>query len=995
MHTTDQLRGYEQVRPSDVQIAVPGLRATDDGTGPGLIPDVVKPAAGWTGLVERDAERDLIERALTGCVLGRGRLVLLYGQAGAGRSGLLRASVREAETRGIAVLEASGNELERSYGFGIVRQLLEARIARLTPAQRRSILADAGGAGEAALGIGPSEPRASSASFDQIEGVHRLVTRLASLKPLVVVVDDLQWCDRPSLDFLCFLGHRVTRLPVTIIAGWRRGEPSVRAGRLQTLAGQPETVFLTLAPLSHDGVRAVLRAGDGADPDDEIVDVVHSQTGGQPFLVSELAAGLRLRGMSAQADSREAIEALTPESVRRNVVARLGRHSETVRRFAHAVAVLGDSPLMHAADLAGIEPERARVVADALVRAGILRDDATLAFAQPLVRAAVYDTLTSLECAELHQRAAALLCDTAPGSEPTDLERVARHLLRCEPAGEARFGAVLRAVALRAAGRGALSDARLMLERALGEIGDAPGRGEALRQLAEIELHSGELPAATVHAAEARSLASTPSERVNASLAGAEAAAAAMDCEAAVELLESEIRHVGDVDPGLELCLRAAAATLQACAHTCSFATAEAMAAAEAMPGDTPGEQGMLAACAAEMTVTGAGDAARVSAACARALGDGPRQSAPEFSDTADYLACRAALLADTHELVEGVLARSTPPDTAAIDDRGLSALVLRSQVALARGDLAGGEADARVAMDLLGARSPTALRRRMRRDLLAELVVVAIERARPDEAERSLTELSVTDDAPHPAIGPLRIALALAQGTPDVALTLAADAGDAPAGILAHGVSWRPWAALAHHAAGDGSVALSLAAAHLEHARAWASPSSLGHALVARSIVDPGTERLALLEEAVAILESTSARLELARATIELGAALRRARRRRESREQLVRGADLAHGCGADALAARARAELVSVGARPRRAAFSGVAALTASELRVAQLAASGLRNREIATELVVSAKTVSGQLTSVYRKLDVHDRAALAVAMTMASTGDRASKT
>jgi DNA-binding NarL/FixJ family response regulator len=155
---------------------------------------------------------------------------------------------------------------------------------------------------------------------------------------------------------------------------------------------------------------------------------------------------------------------------------------------------------------------------------------------------------------------------------------------------------------------------------------------------------------------------------------------------------------------------------------------------------------------------------------------------------------------------------------------------------------------------------------------------------------------------------------------------------------------------------------------------------------LVVRGVVDPGPQRLAMIEEAVTVLESSSATLELARATIALGVALRRARRRGESRDHLVHGADLAHRCGADALAARARAELVSVGARPRRAAFSGVGSLTDGERRVALLAAAGMTNREIARELTVSTKTVSGQLTAVYRKLDVHDRAGLTETMRQA---------
>jgi DNA-binding NarL/FixJ family response regulator len=160
-----------------------------------------------------------------------------------------------------------------------------------------------------------------------------------------------------------------------------------------------------------------------------------------------------------------------------------------------------------------------------------------------------------------------------------------------------------------------------------------------------------------------------------------------------------------------------------------------------------------------------------------------------------------------------------------------------------------------------------------------------------------------------------------------------------------------------------------------------------LGRALVVRGVVDLGPDRLRFVEEAVAVLEGTSAQLELASATVELGVALRRAGRRRASRERLVSGADLAYRCGAEALAARARLELVSLGARPRRAAFSGVSSLTACELRVARLAAAGLTNRAIAQELIVSVKTVSGQLTSVYRKLEVHDRAALIAAMQQAN--------
>jgi len=946
----------------------------------------------WTALVERDAERELIESAVAGSEFGEGRVVLVYGPAGVGRSSLLRACAGDAAARGIVVLEAGGDELERGYGFGIVRQLLEARIARLRPAERRSMLSHAGAAAESALGIGPSGVRVSSAGFEEIQAVHRLITRLAAVQPLLITVDDLQWCDRPSLDFLCFLGHRAARLPVTIVAAWRRGEPGVRAGRLQALAGKPDTVFLTPPPLSRDGVRAVLERDLGSHPDDEVVALVHTQTGGQPFLVSELVAGLRLRDLPAQTRCLPAIAEVTPESVRRDIVARLGRHSETVQRFAQAVAVMGHASLAQAAALAAVDPDKTRSIAAALTRAGILRDDSTLVYAQPLVRAAVYDTLASLECAELHHRVAGLLCNGAAGSDPADRERAVEHLLRSEPTGNPDFGKVLCEGALRALEAGELADARRCLERALGEVDDVGARGEVLVSLTELELRSGRVASAAAHAAEALSLARTPSQRVAASLASAQALTAATGAPAAVELLETEVSRLGGCEAHLELDVRAAAATLRICTSARSWSPQDDITSFETLAGDTPGERAMLAACGARMTLTGSFSAARVTDVCRRALADSGAPRVAHVSDSCDYLAGSTALLADGGDLVELALGRSLDQaGFAAIDDGEPCRLALRAQLALSRGELSAAHAHARAALDLLGGRSLTALHRRLRVDLLATLFVIGIECARRDAAEQALAELTDAPDAPNVVVGTLRIALALAQSLPEAAVASATTVAGEPIGIVAPGISWRPWAALAHHDAGDTHTALALATEHLGHAHDWGAPSLHGRALLIRGVVDPGPRRLSFIRDAVAVLEQTPDRLELARASIELGAALRRARRRGEARAALVRGSDLAHTCGADTLSARARTELLSVGARPRRAAFSGVSSLTVSELRVARLAAAGMTNRAIAHELIVSAKTVSGQLAAVYRKLDVHDRAALAAAMESGGEIDR----
>jgi DNA-binding NarL/FixJ family response regulator len=124
-------------------------------------------------------------------------------------------------------------------------------------------------------------------------------------------------------------------------------------------------------------------------------------------------------------------------------------------------------------------------------------------------------------------------------------------------------------------------------------------------------------------------------------------------------------------------------------------------------------------------------------------------------------------------------------------------------------------------------------------------------------------------------------------------------------------------------------------------------------------------------------------AKLEHAKARTELGAALRRANRRSQAREQLRQAVELATICGAASLAERAERELLATGARPRRIALSGVDSLTPSERRVAELAATGPTNREIAQALFVTQRTVEVHLTSIYRKLGIGSRSQLPTAL------------
>jgi DNA-binding NarL/FixJ family response regulator len=118
-------------------------------------------------------------------------------------------------------------------------------------------------------------------------------------------------------------------------------------------------------------------------------------------------------------------------------------------------------------------------------------------------------------------------------------------------------------------------------------------------------------------------------------------------------------------------------------------------------------------------------------------------------------------------------------------------------------------------------------------------------------------------------------------------------------------------------------------------------------------------------------------------RALTDLGAALRRGGRRIDSRTPLRQALDLAHRCGANALAERARTELAASGAQPRRAMLTGLEALTPSERRVAEVAASGMTNRDIAQALFVTRRTVEIHLTHSYQKLEIGSRDQLADAL------------
>jgi DNA-binding CsgD family transcriptional regulator len=198
------------------------------------------------------------------------------------------------------------------------------------------------------------------------------------------------------------------------------------------------------------------------------------------------------------------------------------------------------------------------------------------------------------------------------------------------------------------------------------------------------------------------------------------------------------------------------------------------------------------------------------------------------------------------------------------------------------------------------------------------------------------------------------------------------------------HGIScaipWRLQAAISLAATGDQARASDMLTAQRPITERWGLSRSIGAMQRAEGLVHNSAEHLA---NAAATFETTPAPLEQAQTLIDLGAMRRRENQRTQARTALRAGLDVAQRCGADRLVTRATEELAACGARPRQLLLTGIDSLTASERRVARLAAEGKSNPQIAQHLYVSRKTVESHLSAIYRKLNINSREQLTHSM------------
>ena len=924
-------------------------------------------------LLEREHELASLDGLIDDAAGGRqARIAVVEGRAGIGKTRLLAAARERADDAGVRTLSARGTELEGEFPYGVVRQLFEP--LRSDPEEWARLL---GGSAASALPVfeapaaAPGGETVRDASFATLHGLFWLTVNLTAEAPLMLAVDDLHWCDRPSLRFLAYLAPRLEGLPLVLVTGLRTGEASTDPTLLDDVVNGPAAVAVQPGPLSADAVAGLIAERLGGEVDEGFAAACLEATRGNPLLLGQLISSLAAEGVRPDAGQAETVRAIGPRAVSRTVLLRLSRLSPAALAVARAVAVLGENAELSAvAALADLDEPAVAEAISALARADILRHEPPLGFVHPLVHDAVYRELPPGERELQHARAARVLLDAG-----AQHEHVAIHLLMTPRRGEGWVVDLLVEAARSAVRKGATDSAIAHLRRALEEPPLDERRAELLFELGMTEA-SASAPDAVGHLRQAHELSADPRLRGESAF-----------------WLSRLLMLLGSPDEGVAI----------------------ASAAARELPDEFEDERRALRAQELTVTFWGGGDLDRLDhldPEPPHVSGQGPGAKMLLAQTAIDWVVvnrpagetCAIALEA----LAGGVLIEAengyftvgaAVPLVIAERDEGrdvwdacfadahrrgslfaaMAAHMWHGWALLRWGALVEAEESLRAAieeMEMWG--NPRV------EYTLGFLAWALTERGRLDEAREALARVPVepvlTWGGTHWRRA--RIELLLAEGRHEDALAEVDAISVAPFARNPALFPWRTHRALALHALGRTGEALAVAHEELEPARTWGAPGTIGRTLRIIGTLER-EDGLSRLEEAAALLETSTDRLEYAKTLLALGSATRRARRPTEAREPLRRALEVAAACGADALVEEIRTELAAAGAQPRTTALSGVEALTPSERRVAGLAAEGQTNRDIAQALYVTPKTVEVHLSNAYRKLGIRSRRELAGAL------------
>jgi DNA-binding CsgD family transcriptional regulator len=940
-----------------------------------VIDDLPRPRP-QPALIEREGQLQVAESLLAQLRSGHGSMLTIEGASGLGKSTLLRAVCNLAAGDDADVLSATGRELERDFTFGVVLQLFEARLTLADDAERAALLAGTAGQARPLFSPDAGEPLPDP-SFRVLHGLYWLCAKLASRRPLLLAIDDADLADAPSLRFLLYLAERLEDLPVMLALTVGTAPASPAPTLLEQVVRHPAAIPVQVHPFSPEATARHLRETWLPDAGPDLCRSTHRAAGGNPYLVGALAAEL---AENADGEAARQVDRLGPSSVAAVALRRAEAVDDAGPALLKAAAVLGaGAELRHAADLAGVDRERAARIADGLIQTGLLARSDRLSPAQPVVQVAVSSSMGPSQRAEAHLRAAQLLA-----REHAPPEAVAPHLVeaprRCDP----WVVDTLSAAAATALERGAPGEAVRLLRRALAEPPSRDARPRVMLDLGRAEATAGEAQSVG-RLREASELIDDSRERAQTALhTGRTLFAFGRQADAAAAF-ERGLLEIDDHDDALAGRLRASRATLGRLIDPAAAVVGEPLGPPAS--GDTPADRALLALCAMEAAMRG-DPRQEVHELAARALGRGALLEDETADGIAYYLASLALVLSEDLQGAEIAL-------TAAVEDarsRGsvlgfATASFVRSTAIVRRGRLGDAATDARLAIaaERQGWRLAVPAARAVLADCLLEMGDLPAAERELITATRGMSELeadSGSDNAARIGLLASRGNLRLRRGEAERALADFRACGDELVRIGARNPAILPWrsnAARALAAMGDKSEARRLIQEELAIAEMSGAPGPIGHSFRVLGALSQAGEAVEALEQAVERLEESQAALERARAFVEYGAALRRSGRRQAAREPLRRGLDLAERCDANALAARALAEVRLAGARPRRAALEGPDALTEREREVATMAAKGLSNREIADSLVVTVKTVEWHLRHAFRKLGIDSRAKL----------------
>ena len=251
-------------------------------------------------------------------------MLAFEGPAGIGKTRLLGVLRERAVEAGATVLDARAGVLEREFGFGVVRQLFEGATEPL-PAGARSVF----GEGAAPDGL-----------FAVLSALYEYT---ATLAPLVLCIDDLQWSDTASLRFVAYLTRRIASLPVLVATTIRTGEPDADELLLGEIGQDPATVAVQPRPLTEDGTAGMVSTvlGEG---DEAFASACQEVTAGNPLLLRQLLTALAAEQVVPDAAHAESVRAIGPRAVSRTVLLRLARLPAPAATVARAIAVLGEQP---------------------------------------------------------------------------------------------------------------------------------------------------------------------------------------------------------------------------------------------------------------------------------------------------------------------------------------------------------------------------------------------------------------------------------------------------------------------------------------------------------------------------------------------------------------------------------------------------------------------------------------------------------------------------